>query len=93
MSFFSEQSLPVDAQLSFAYQLIIIKELKEENCSLKTENRNLQEKIARLKEQLSLSKHQRFGKKSEVGESVSNTDKSSFINVKAHPRNKKQKAG
>ena len=40
MSFFSEQSLLVDAQLSFAYQLIIIKELEEENCSLKTENQS-----------------------------------------------------
>lgn len=45
---------------------------------------SLKEEVARLKEQLQLAQTHRFGKKSEVGEPISNLDKS--IVVAAHSR-------
>ena len=94
MSFLNEQSsLEINTQLSFAYQLTVVKheniELKAENISLKTENHALQDEVARLKEQLALTKHQRFGKKSEVGEPLSGTQQPNLINVSSHSRKKK----
>lgn len=96
MSLLNEQStLSIEEQLSLAYQIESIQsennELKAENLSLKTEVNTLQDEVARLKEQLELAKHQRFGKKSEVGEPLSNTDASKLIHVHAHIRKKKTK--
>jgi transposase len=96
MFFLNEQSpLSIEQQLSFAYQIEAIRhensELKSEINVLKTEINVLQDEVVRLKEQLELAKHRRFGKKSEVGEPLSNIDSSKLIHVNAHTRKKKTK--
>lgn len=96
MSFLNKQSsLSIEKQLLFAYQVQAIQqeneELKEEVSTLKAENDALQNEIVRLKEQLELAKHQRFGKKSEIGEPLSNGEPSYLIQVNAHTRKKKTK--
>lgn len=96
MSLLEQQSsLSIEEQLSFAYQIEAITQendtLKEKVSTLEAENITLQDEVARLKEQLELAKHQRFGKKSEVGEPLS-TETTKLIHINAHTRKKKQKA-
>lgn len=85
--------LSAEQQLLFAYQLNALgqenDQLKEKVSTLEVENSVLLNEILRLKEQLGLSKQARFGKKSEVGETVPGMDKP--VSVSAHTRKQKTK--
>ena len=99
----SQQNLSVEQQLYLAYQLAMVTQqeidrlsadnttLKTENGALKTEVDILQDEITRLKEQLKLAQQRHFGKKSEVGEPIIDTNEVPLVHVGAHTRKKKSK--
>lgn len=91
-----QQGLSVEQQLYLAYQLATVTQqeidrLNAENSALKTEVDILQDEITRLKEQLKLAQQRHFGKKSEVGEPVIDSNETPVVHVDAHTRKKKTK--
>lgn len=80
-----ENKFSQDTQILLTYALFTI---QQENLKLYKEVSQLKDEITKLKEQLELAKHQRFGKKSEVGEPLSQ-DTSKLIHINAHVRKKK----